>query len=77
MRRTLGEQLRDAQKIKRLERIDLLLKIVCLTLIGGYILSIIKTINQKQLLQSLKKNLVIQVSKFMEKITAQLLIEFR
>jgi len=45
MRRTLGEQLRDAQKIKRLERIDLLLKIVCLTLIGGYILWIIKTIN--------------------------------
>ena len=43
--KNLGEQLREDQKQVRLERVNLFLKILCGTLIGGYLLWIIKTIN--------------------------------
>ena len=45
IQKTLGEQLKEDQSLLRLERINLLLKIVCVTLTIGYIVWIIKTIN--------------------------------
>ena len=43
--KTLGEQLREDQRQLRMERINLLLKALCVILTIGYLWIIIKTIN--------------------------------
>ena len=45
MKKTLGEQLREDQLLVKRERIELLLKVLCVILTIGYIVWIIKTIN--------------------------------
>ena len=43
--KTLGDQLREDQEQLKRERIERLLKVLCVILTGGYLLWIIKTIN--------------------------------